>query len=365
MTLDRLEVDQLRILSHLALDLEPGVNLVTGSNGAGKTTTLEAVHVLVRGRSFRRGGVDSQIQHGADNTAVRGRLASGSKTIRLDFVKRRGEPHEIQLDRRRVEKVSEVAVLVPLQTLLPDLTDLMLGAPAERRKWLDLGLLYEETDSLRAMAHFRHVLRQRNAALRMRQHHQLDAWDFELAASADALTTMRLQCFERMLPYVEECVERLCPEFITKLSFYPGHRGSSYAADLANQRERDIQLRMTNSGPHRADIHVRISSKEATKRAGLSVSTLASQGQARALAAALKLAQVRYFSTQGKQTLLLVDDLGSEWDETHCNNFMTLVSELNVQMIASVVDANILPKKWQNMYSEFKLNQGTLIAHTA
>ena len=362
MILDRLEVDQLRTLNRLALELSPGVNLVTGPNGAGKTTTLEAVHLLIRGRSFRRGGLESQIQHGADHTAVRGRLQAGANTIRLDFLKRRGDPHELQRDRRRVERVSEVAELVPLQTLLPDLTELIAGAPAERRKWLDLGLFYEDADSLRAMAHFRHVLRQRNAALRTRQHQQLDAWDFELAASAEALTALRQQSFERMLPSIEVCAERLCPEFKTALTFFPGHRGQSYAAELANQRQKDIQLRMTHSGPHRADILARISVKNGSNRTGLSVSTLASQGQARALAAALKLAQVRYFKSQGKPTLLLVDDLGTEWDESHCNNFMKLVSDLNVQVLASVVDAHILPKKWQNTYTEFKLKQGALVA---
>ena len=361
MILDRLEVDHLRILESLQLDLEPGINLFTGPNGAGKTSLLEAVHLLVRGKSFRRGGLESLIQQTSNGMSIRGRFSSDETSIRLDFEKRRGKPLELRRDRRRIERISEIVSLVPIQTFLPDLAELIFGAPIERRKWLDLGLLYKSLDSLRTMAHFRHVLRQRNAALRTRQLKQLDAWDFELVASAEALTSIRQQCFDDMIKEVAYCMEQLCPELEISMGFFPGYHGEKFADELAKHRTRDVKLHMTNSGPHRADIHVRISVDGKQRKALPSAAALASQGQARALAASFKLGQVQYLKTRGFRSLLLVDDLGSEWDDLHCSRFLNLMSAIGSQVLSSAVSADLLPRQWRERVSRFELNQGKLL----
>ncbi|MCY4093894.1 MAG: DNA replication and repair protein RecF [Gammaproteobacteria bacterium] len=361
MNLDRLEVDHLRNIENVSLELAPGINLFTGPNGAGKTSLLEAVHLLVRGKSFRRGGLESQISHASDDMAVRGRFTVDQTSFRLDFTKSRGNPLELQRDRRRVQRISEIVSLVPIQTFLPDLAELIFGAPVERRKWLDLGVLYEDSDTLRTMAHFRHVLRQRNAALRTRQGSQLDAWDFELVASAEAITLLRHRCFDNMSEEVMSCMSQLCPELDVSLRFFPGFRGEEFAEDLRKQRPRDVKLRMTNSGPHRADVHVRISVDGRQRKALPSAAALVSQGQARALAAAFKLGQAQYLRTRGYRSLLLVDDLGSEWDDVHCDRFLSHMTGLGSQVLGSAVSAELLPQGWAERVERFELNQGNVL----
>ena len=362
MMLDRLEVDQLRIIESAAVDLQPGINLFTGPNGAGKTTLLEAVHALVRGKSFRRGGLESQIRHAAEATTVRGRFNLGGEPLRLDFMKRRGESIEMRRDRRPIGRLSELLSLIPIQTFLPDLAELVFGSPFERRRWLDLGLFYDNDDSLRTMAHFRHVLRQRNAALRMRQLSQLDAWDFELAASADAVTSLRQKCFDNMATEVVASAVQLCPELSLSLRFFPGHAGENFASDLAKQRSRDVQLRMTNSGPHRADIRIRVSVEGTQRKTKSSAATAVSQGQARALASAFKLGQVQFLKSRGFDSLLLVDDLGSEWDNAHCERFLTQVTQLGTQVISSAVSANQIPDTWRSKVAIYELDAGKVVS---
>ena len=358
--LDRLEVDHVRIIERLALDLTPGINLFTGPNGAGKTTVLEAVHLLVRGKSFRRGGLDSQIRHASSDMAVRGRFALDQRAVRLDFIKRRGSPIELRRDRRRIERVSELVALVPIQTFLPDLAELIFGPPIERRKWLDLGSLYESPDALRTMAHFRHVLRQRNAALRMGQLAQLDAWDYEFVASAEALTALRQRTFEQMLEHVQTSIAQLSPDLDVSMGFSPGHRAKNLAEELGKQRPNDVKLRMTNAGPHRADVQVRISVAGRQRKVLPSAATLVSQGQARALAAAFKLGQVQYLNALGRASLLIVDDLGSEWDHDHCDRFLGALSDLGSQVLSSAVSIDLLPASWKNRIDCFPLNLGSM-----
>ncbi|MYD44064.1 MAG: DNA replication and repair protein RecF [Gammaproteobacteria bacterium] len=361
MNLDRLEVDHFRILEQVELDLQPGISLFTGPNGAGKTSLLETTHLLARGKSFRRGSVESQIHHAADTLTVRGRFSHQLGTMRVDFAKRRSEPLELQRDRRRVERVSDMVLAVPLQTFLPDLAELVLGPPQQRRRWLDIALLYADPTALQTMAHYRHVLRQRNAALRLRQLAQLDAWDVEMSASATAVTAVRMQCFAAMAEHVKACVLELCPELEISMSIYSGYGEGEFAVELAQQRARDVKLSMTHTGPHRADIRIRIGVSNSLRSGTTAVATRLSQGQARALAAAFKLGQVRYLKSLGFESLLLVDDLGSEWDGAHCDRFLALVRELGSQALCSAVDEAALPAKWHRRWARFRLAQGRLV----
>ncbi len=48
MHLEKLNIQGLRNLNHVELDLSPGVNLFWGANGSGKTSILEAIYILSR-----------------------------------------------------------------------------------------------------------------------------------------------------------------------------------------------------------------------------------------------------------------------------------------------------------------------------
>lgn len=361
MILDRLEVDHLRIIEHASLAFEPGLNLFVGPNGAGKTTLLEAAHLLVRGKSFRRGGLEDLIQHGQESLAVRGRTLGSAEqaALRLDFQKARGEPVELHLDRRRVRRASTLAEFARVQVFLPEIADLVLGAPNERRRWLDTGLVLDSPDSLKALVHFQHVLRQRNAALRTGQLRQLDVWDFELGASSDALTTLRQECFDGMVSRVEACAAQLCPEVPISIRFHKGFTGDSYVESLGKHRARDVKLRMTHAGPHRVDIRIQVESTTTSKSAGKAASQVLSRGQARALAAAFRLGQAHYLNQRGRPSLLLVDDLGSEMDMRHRERFLSTVKALNLQMLATAIDTQALPPGWRDEIALYELNKGS------
>lgn len=53
MRIDRLELEGFRNYENLAVDFDPGVNLIVGDNAQGKTNLLEAITYLSMGRSFR------------------------------------------------------------------------------------------------------------------------------------------------------------------------------------------------------------------------------------------------------------------------------------------------------------------------
>ena len=138
MRLRRLEVEHVRNLSRVELDLRRGLNYFYGPNGAGKTALLESVFLLGRGRSFRTQQVRELIQHGEDALLVRADLADTRRgDLSVGMRRRRSGDLELRAAGERVTKLSEVAELMPLQTLLPDVSELVFGSPSERRSWID------------------------------------------------------------------------------------------------------------------------------------------------------------------------------------------------------------------------------------
>ena len=85
MHLSRIHLINFRLFSDSVFDLEE-TSLITGKNGSGKTSLLEAVHVLLKSRSFRTSSMNSLINHDKDNLIINAKLEGKL----LSFEKKRG-----------------------------------------------------------------------------------------------------------------------------------------------------------------------------------------------------------------------------------------------------------------------------------
>ena len=70
MRIDRLELEGFRNYENLAVDFDPGVNLIVGDNAQGKTNLLEAITYLSMGRSFRTRKEQELIRFGDRKSVV-------------------------------------------------------------------------------------------------------------------------------------------------------------------------------------------------------------------------------------------------------------------------------------------------------
>ena len=180
MHFERLEISYFRNLSSVSMDLSPGLNFLYGPNGAGKTAILEAVHLLARGRSFRSQPSNTLIQHEQQFLTVRGTIedeGEGSKTLAIS--KDRQGQTTLKINGNAELRLSEGARLVPLQVMLPDLSELVFGGPASRRQWLDWGTFHVEPAYLNALRAYLRVLKQRNAQLKEITRDQADVSTLE------------------------------------------------------------------------------------------------------------------------------------------------------------------------------------------
>ena len=183
------------------------VNLIIGGNAQGKTSLLEAIYFLCTAESHRATRDTELIRHNEPGFYLKGVLTNNSNdVISLEASKRaRGQFKLIKngvLHRKRSEWIGQFnAVLFAPESLI-----LVKGAPAERRRFLDLLIVQIDNNYLQHLQKYQSVLKQRNELLKQIRTTfvdaaQLDAWDKLLVIHGTAITRKRLHVFARLKTY--------------------------------------------------------------------------------------------------------------------------------------------------------------------
>ena len=334
MALTELRVEGLRCIESAELELGPGTNLVFGPNGAGKTSLLEAAFLLGRGRSFRNRLNERLIRHGEPLARVFGRIAtsrSGDPVQHAVGVEiRREAGTEARLNGQPPTSLAELALAFPVQVLDPDAHKLIEDASARRRRWLDWAVFHVEPGFATGWSRYQRALAQRNAALRTGAG-VVAAWDPELAREGESLTVARERVVTALTPYWQSVAEDLLG-FVPTMTFQAGwDRSSSLIDVLTAGVGRDRERRTTMSGPHRADVALRVQGKLARE--------VLSRGQQKLAAVALNLCQLEYLKSEhGLVPTLLLDDPSAELDQDRLGRFIRRVERLESQLIVTALD---------------------------
>ena len=339
MYIERLDISFFRNLTHVTVELSPGINFFWGPNGAGKTAILEAAHVLARGRSFRSSRSRTWIQHGADALTVRGVLCNEAGMLEtLAISKESAGKTVLRVNGEPEPRISEAAQRIPLQVLLPDVADLVFGSPQLRRQWLDWGAFHVKPEYLRTLRSYARALKQRNAGLKRvasgaESPAHLVTWTQQLVAEAEQVTDFRLAYLEELEPVFVATLAALGPEMDVRIGYRRGWNDEeSLHKVLGDMGSRELKLGSTQAGPHRADIEIRVGSGSHAAKATSELS----RGQGKSVASALKIAQARLLADREKRgSVFLIDDVGAELDEDHNARFFRLLEEMDCQILAS------------------------------
>jgi DNA replication and repair protein RecF len=332
------------------------VNIFYGNNGSGKTTILESLHMLAMARSFRGGGAKSLITHEEQSCTVFGALHAGVQTQSVsDSVKRaqttigvqrqQGGEVQIKVAGQVIRRVAELAELLPVQVINAQSFELLTGAPASRRRYLDWGVFHVEHRFYAEWQVFQRCIKQRNELLRRGKISQEEwgVWTQNLADSGELVNDYRYRYFEALLPRVKEVLANLLPALADGIALHY-RRGwdssATYAEALSKSQETDSQQGYTHVGPQRADIRVFANGRSAAE-------TL-SRGQQKLLICALKLAQGQLLAERsaGRCFLYLVDDLTSELDEQHSQYVCEALSRMGAQVFITCVDGTEIKDIW-------------------
>lgn len=334
MSLRRLEIRDFRCIESAELEFDARCNLISGQNASGKTSLLEAIFFLGRGRSFRTPRNETLIRTGARELLVAGRVDSGGG-LRPVGVRYSTDGFEARASGARIGSLAELATILPVQAIDPEVHRLVEEGPQERRRFLDWGVFHVEPAFVEQWRRYQRALKQRNAALRSEAAESVvRAWDPELLDAGRALATSRRQYFDALRPHVLAMGQRLLGLPI-ELSLSDGWAaGTELPQALEHAWTRDRERRTTHAGPHRADVAIRVGGAVARHRV--------SRGQQKLTAAAMLLAQLKCDAELGSPTAaLLVDDPAAELDESNLGRLVDVILELPGQLFVTALNPSV------------------------
>lgn len=311
---------------------QPGVNQICGPNAKGKTTLLEAIYLLISGRSFRDATWSELIRHGAD-----------AFQLHATFVTQ-GIEQILRIHADRYErKIYCNSTLLPSTTSLlgtlkggvftPDDVALIKGAPALRRQFLDMQLAQSDPLYVHHTTRFHRAMRQRNSLLKAKNSAGLAVWEQEMALSADYICRQRMLAVEHLSktgsPLYHQFTEGTFPLTFSYKTFYQNGDLAHFLLEcFCKNRKREMELGFTLVGPHRDDLLIGI--------AGADSRIFASEGQQRLAAATLRLAEWEFVrANTAEKPLMLLDDIGISLDEERKEKLLGYTMQLGQVMITS------------------------------
>ena len=350
--LSRLTLANYRNFREAELALPAGVSVCHGQNAQGKTALLEAAYTLAIGRSFRaererevvhfdaaRRGKAAYITGVADCggqsiTAVIGYLPAAASAPAADdndggdgAAADAGAPSalppvskQIRVNRQAVTAAGLVGRIGAILFSVDDL-ELVLGAPARRRRYLDVLICQAQRSYLTALQRYQAALRNRNGLLRRRREghiaaEELQYWDDRLVESGALVTMTRAGVLAQLGELGWGHYRELAaPAATLSLSYRPSvpvgatpeETAEGFRRLLRQRAAREQASATTAAGPHRDDFAIFAD--------GLDAGAFASRGEARTMALALRLAEAGYLAEARQDApIILLDDVCSEMD---------------------------------------------------
>ncbi len=298
-----------------------GLNAIYGNNAQGKTNLLEAIYLIATGRSFRTNTLLELIREQEPFFFLEAQILRDEviQTIKLFFD---GQNRRLQIDSNEYNSFHPLLGLLPSVLYTPYDIELIMGPPAERRRFLNLQLAQSDPLYVHHLTCFWRAMKQRNCLLKSKSTQSIECWEEKMVQSAEYIIKER----EKMLLEIKQnfSVEPESHDLIYQTAVSK----QTYQRQLEKNRTREMELGLTLVGPHRDDLLFLIQGKPAR--------FFASEGQKKTLMAAIKFAEWRRLTQKtGSQSMMGFDDLDQHLDEIRQKQLQEKFSELGQVFITS------------------------------
>ncbi|HEU5077927.1 MAG TPA: DNA replication and repair protein RecF [Opitutaceae bacterium] len=355
MRLTRITLQHFRNIKLAELPLRGRQHFFVGENAQGKTNLLEAIGFITALRSFRTSENKLLIEQGEPEAAIACELEHERFKETRVVIRLRAGSKEVVCDNEKVTRMGEYLGRFPTVVFSSQDQQLVRGAPAGRRRWVDLTLAAMDEFYLRMLQQYHRALAERNALLkRGADAGEIEAFEKPLAVAAAELVAKRAATVAVLSALAANSYADISLSAETaEIIYQPDGKAASeqeWLALFAKNRPRDLLMKATTTGPHRDDYDLRL--------AGRAARDFGSEGQQRSLVLSLRLAQLAFFRERsGVEPILLADDVLGELDPGRRARFWATIGTTR-QVIAT---GTRLPESDLGAWQIFQVRDGAFV----
>lgn len=283
-----------------------GSHLLLGGNGAGKTSVLEAIYAVATTRSFRTARLEDCLQHGAEGFHLEAEVETDRRsTLEVRWVERK----RVRLLNGKTSSLAEHLSALPVVAWTWAESDVLVGAPKARRRFMDRGVVGSRASSLEHLSRYREALTHKRELL-LRGGEDLGVWNHLLAAAAAEVIRLRHAYVERLRETLTAVLEQSGLPFPPiEARYRPSPTNGLEGADaifdnLERIKDRERRRQLPLVGPHRDELEI--------LWGGHDIRRVASAGERKALSLLLLAAHGRALEAIGIRPVYLLDDADAE-----------------------------------------------------
>lgn len=379
MQLERIGLRDYRNFESADIEFAERFTVLHGHNGAGKTAVLEAIYLLNTLRSFRSSDMGPLVRHGTSaaliDATVQDAVAGLPSKLEVRLERReKSTRRTASADGKVVRSGAKFYGRVRAILFTPEDLAVLRGSPSGRRQFLDRMVFARDKAHIADIQAYEKLVRSRNQVLKREdlgtaaRNDLLDTYETGLAEVGARVWTRRAEMVTSLSdPFASAFAGihgsvgsapgggqamHASAHYVSKVEAAADQREAALRAALLERRSEDLRRRVTTVGPHRDDLDVRLDDNAAAD--------FASQGQARALVLAFKLAELRAArESSGQPPLLLLDDVSSELDPTRTAMlFETLAADAG-QCVMTTTDAAFIRLPEGAEAATWRVDRGT------
>lgn len=366
MKLTELQLKNFRNYDEVSLEFGDGVHIFIGENAQGKTNLMEAIYTLAMTKSHRTTQDRELIGWQKEEALLKGRVSKKTSTVPLELrFSKKGKMARVN----HLEQKKLSSYLGQLNVILfaPENLELVKGAPANRRRFMDMELGQMNPIYLHELVEFQKLVKQRNAYLKQLSLKKasadlyLDVLTQQLIAKASVVVFQRLAFMKQLEVLARPIHETLslgrevfAVKYQTTLAVEKGmtleQLQALYEAQFQQVQKRELEQATTLVGPHRDDVIFYVNDKP--------VQTYGSQGQQRSTVLSLKLAEIELMrEATGEYPLLLLDDVLSELDDNRQTHLIKAI-ENKVQTFITTTSLDGIQQQFIQKPIIYPIHQG-------
>lgn len=337
----KVKLNNFRCFLSTEYSFEPNINILIGNNGCGKTSIVEGISYLCLGKSFRNAKDKDVINFNSSYFNIISEIINGVSENKV-IIGYDGVNKKVNYDNYVCKTLSEFVGKHKLVSFSPDDIEVIKGSPSKRRRFIDVFISQCDNRYLKILVEYKKILKIRNEYLKKTENSNFDKVYFDvLTESLIKYGQFVISIREKYIKLLNETVKYISKELsndkeIVEIEYKPNCGVLDFEKATKRNYNVDKITKITNCGPQKDDISIKIANMEAL--------LYASQGQSRLAVLGIKLGMYELFSKMDDNIIIILDDVFSELDIERQKYLLKYIKNTG-QVFITATDVYKLPEE--------------------